>query len=134
MGKSRAAVHFYLIAGIALIALELATTTFYLLVIGLASVIAGVLALFLTGWLLPTVCAGFLSIAGCFVVSAYRRQTRNNGKMLVSHLGQSVEVIQITPLLVLYSGSYWSATTKVPVKIGDKLHIIKFSNTELEIE
>ena len=129
-----AAVYFYLIAGIALIALELATTTFYLLVIGLASVIAGILAFFLDGWVLPTVCAGFLAVVGCFVVSAYRRQTRNNGKMLVNHLGQSVEVIELTPLLVLYSGSYWNATTKFSVKVGDKLHIIKFSNTELEVE
>ncbi len=130
--------YFYLIAGIVLIALELTTTTFYLLVIGLASIIAGVLAFFLPGWTIPTLIAGILSVIGCVFVSAYRRKTSNNGTMLVRHIGQSVEVTEVHAhnLRVLYSGSYWNANSKniANIQVGDKLIISKFSNNEFEVE
>ena len=130
--------YFYLFAGIVLIALELVTTTFYLLVIGIASVVAAVCAFFSGGWIVPTLSVGFLSVIGCFIVAGYRRKTNNNGIMMVSHLGQSVEVTEVNQygLRVMYSGSHWNATTPrvAGIKVGDKLKIVKFSNSELEVE
>ena len=130
--------YFYLIAGIALIALELATTTFYLLVIGIASVIAGIVAFFIAGWFIPTTAVGLLSVIGCFIVAVYKKKSNNDGKMLVNHIGQSVEVVEIHPhnLRVFYSGTHWDARTTniAEIKIGDKLKITKFSNNELEVE
>ena len=130
--------YFYLIAGIVLIALELVTTTFYLLVIGIAAIIAAICAFFSVGWIIPTLSAGFLSVIGCFIVSGYRRKANNDGIMMVSHLGQSVEVTEVNPygLRVLYSGSHWNAITRdaTDIKVGDKLKIVKFSNSELEVE
>ena len=132
-----ASFYFYLVVGIALIALELATTTFYLLVIGIAAVIAAIVAFFTQGWIFPTISAGILSVIACFIVSGRRSKSNNNGVMLITHLGQSVEVTEVRKdnLRVLYSGSHWNARCKniTDVKVGDKLVITKFSNTELEV-
>ncbi len=129
--------YFYLFVGLALIALELVTTTFYLLLIGIACLIASLSALILHDWLIPTLSAGILSLIACYLLSK-RKGKRNSGQMLVTHLGQSVEVVEVNAdkLLVLYSGTYWKAITKssVVVKVGDHLVISKFSNHELELE
>jgi membrane protein implicated in regulation of membrane protease activity len=123
--------YFYLLAGIALIALELATATFYLLVIGTSCVIASFSAFILHDWMIPTVSAGV------FFISRYKSKNVTKGGMLVKHIGQSVEVVEINAnsIRVLYSGTYWDAKTQdpEPVKIGDRLIITKFSNHELEI-
>lgn len=132
-----ASFYFYLFAGLALIALELLTTTFYLLLIGVACLIASLSALILHDWLLPTLCAGVLSLVACYLLSK-RKSRKNAGQMLITHLGQSVEVVEVNAdkLLVLYSGTYWHAVIKSSqtVKIGDRLIISKFSNHELELE
>lgn len=129
--------YFYLLAGLALIALELASMTFYLLVIGVACLLASVSALILHDWVIPTLCAGLLSVIGCGVVYKYKTTSKNDGKMLVDHLGQSVEVVEIhqSHIRVLYSGTYWDATTAdiSKVKLGDKLKIMKFSNNLLVV-
>lgn len=129
--------YFYLLVGIALIALELATATFYLLVIGISCIIASFSAFILHDWMIPTISAGVLSIIGCFFISRYKSKNVTKGGMLVKHIGQSVEVVEISTnrIRVLYSGTYWDAKTQnpEPVKIGDRLIITKFSNHELEI-
>lgn len=129
--------YFYLFAGLALIALELLTTTFYLLLIGIACLIASLSALILHDWLVPTLSAGVLSLASCYLLSKHKGK-KNSGQMMVTHLGQSVEVVEVSvdKLLVLYSGTYWRATIKdgVLVKVGERLIISKFSNHELELE
>lgn len=129
--------YFYLFFGLALIALELITTTFYLLLIGVACVIASLSALILHDWLIPTLSAGILSLVGCYLLRKHKGK-KNSGQMMVTHLGQSVEVVEVSvnKLLVLYSGTYWRATIKdgTLVKVGDRLIISKFSNHELELE
>ncbi|MBX9598745.1 MAG: NfeD family protein [Burkholderiales bacterium] len=129
--------YFYLLFGIIIITLELATTTFYLLVIGISCVIASFSALILHDWTIPTISAGVLSIVGCFFISRYKPKSAAKGGMLVKHIGQSVEVIEVkqSHVRVLYSGTYWDAKTQNPeqIKIGDHLIITKFSNHELEI-
>ncbi|HRG64076.1 MAG TPA: NfeD family protein [Burkholderiales bacterium] len=129
--------YFYLLVGITLIALELATATFYLLIIGISCVIASFSALILHNWMIPTIAAGVLSIIGCFFISRYKPKSAAKGGMLVKHIGQRVEVVETNNnrIRVLYSGTYWDAKTQnpEPIKIGDHLIITKFSNHELEI-
>ena len=129
--------YFYLFVGITIIALELATATFYLLVIGISCVIASFSALILHDWTIPTISAGVLSIIGCFFISRYKPKSAAKGGMLVKHIGQSVKVVETSAnhIRVFYSGTYWDAKTQNPesVKIGDHLVITKFSNHELEI-
>ncbi len=60
--------YFYLIVGIVLLALELATNTFYLLMIGVACLLASIVALISHGWLYSTLSAGVLSLLGCLIV------------------------------------------------------------------
>ena len=136
-GRVMLSFYSYLIVGLVLIALELVSATFYLLVIGVACLLASISALILHDWIVPTLCAGLLSIVGCLLVYKYKGKNKNDGKMLVSHLGQLVEVIEIHTkhIRVLYSGTYWDATTSdiSKVKLGDKLKIIKFSNSMLEV-
>lgn len=134
------AFHAYLIAGIVLIALELATSTFYLLLIGVAFILASMIALRFAGWAIPTFTAGMLSIIACILVKSYRNKINKRGRMLVSHIGQEVEVVEILTnrLRVSYSGSYWDATVKhkpiAEVKVGDRLKIIHFTNNNLEVD
>lgn len=130
--------YFYLSIGIALVALELATTTFYLLVIGISCILASFSALLLHDWTIPTIAAGGLSILGCVAINRHHGKNANKGAMMVKHIGQSVEVIEVNSnnLRVIYSGSYWNAVTKTtfPVKVGDILRISNFTNHELEVE
>lgn len=126
-----------LLIGIVLIALELITTSFYLLIIGISCIIASILALITHDWYLSSLCAGVLSIVGCFVLRQHKSK-QSSGKMMVDHIGQEVEVISIEAgkLQVLYSGTYWQATTSKieTAKVGDRLKITKFTNHELTIE
>lgn len=130
--------YFYLIVGILLVALEIVTTTFYLLVIGIASIVASLTALILHDWTIPTVSAGVLAVGGCLLLNRYKNKKDPNGNMLVNHIGQEVEVVEVNTnsLLVLYSGTYWTAKTASldQIKVGDQLYITKFSNYELEVE
>lgn len=129
----------YLVVGIALIALEIATTTFYLLIIGIACILGSFIAFFMGSWLIPTIVVGILSIIGCFLVKAYKHQGSNDDTMLVDHTGQEVVVIEVLPthVKVLYSGSYWDAVVKdVPlsqIKVGDYLKIKQFGHNKFEV-
>lgn len=134
------AFYFYLISGVLLIALEIATTTFYLLVIGIAFIVAGGIDLAYHSLMIATVCAGLLSIVGCFLVYLYKPKNRNSGKLLINHIGQEVEVIEVLPtfIKVRYSGSFWNAVVKDKdlnkINVGDRMIICKFNNNELEVK
>ena len=132
--------YFYLTAGILLLVLELTTNTFYLLLIGFASILGSITALILHDWLIPSLSVAILSVIGCFLLYKYKRKN-NKSSMVVEHIGQEAEIVEInaTHLRVLYSGSYWNAKLKnnadaAQIKVGDVLRITKFSNHELEIE
>lgn len=134
--------YFFLICGLILIAFEIATTTFYLLVIGIAFTLASLFALKFDNWLVTTILAGSFSIIGIIILNAYKHKHKykTTGKMVVDHIGQTVEIIEINKnnIRVLYSGSYWNAYLKAPTNkqltIGDKLVITKFSNNNLEVD
>lgn len=97
--------YIYLVIGIVLIALELASTTFYLLIIGVACILGSISALFISGWHVPTLFVGLLSVLGCRLVQL-KKAKKVAGSMIVNHLGQEVEVIEVNGvnLRVLYSG------------------------------
>ncbi|MFN8771286.1 MAG: NfeD family protein [Neisseriaceae bacterium] len=130
--------YFFLIFGTILIILEIVTTTFYLLVIGIAFILASLFALAFDNWLSITILAGIFSIIGTLMIKHYKH--RRQGKMLIEHVGQAVEVVEITKnnIRVLYSGSYWNAHLKTftnrKLHVGDKLIITKFSHNNLEID
>ena len=68
----------WLIAGLALIIIEMMTGTFYLLVLGIAA-FAGALAAYLGGSsLLQVLCVGIIAAVGLFVVHR-RNQAQNTG-------------------------------------------------------
>lgn len=129
--------YLYIVIGITLIILEMVTTTFYLLIIGLSFIIGSLSALFTVGWIIPTILIGLLSILGCIMLKS-KFKHKQKGGLVVNHIGQTVEVVELegARFRVLYSGSYWDAVAKNPhlVKKGDVLKITKFSNHLLEIE
>lgn len=129
--------YFYLIVGIALISLELMTTTFYLLLIGISCLVASIGAVVIAGWFVPTFIAGFLSIVSCVALRT-RHVGKHDGKLIVNHIGQEVEVIEVDGihLKVFYSGTYWDAvsTHVEAINKGDKLKIVKFTNHQLNVE
>lgn len=129
--------YLYLVVGITLIILEMVTTTFYLLIIGLSFIIGSLSALFTVGWIIPTILIGLLSILGCIMLKS-KSKYKQRGGLVVNHIGQTVEVVELegARFRVLYSGSYWDAVAKNPhaIKKGDILTITKFSNHLLEVE
>lgn len=135
--------YFYLITGILLIGLEMLSNTFYLLVIGVSAILASLSALIFHNWTLPTLLMGILSITACILVKIYKPKNTKNSGLLVNHLGQEVEIIEIdqntNTLKVRYSGSYWNAKLKDTtllnnINIGQKFKITKFHNNQLEID
>jgi membrane protein implicated in regulation of membrane protease activity len=128
----------YLIIGFILVALEIATTTLYLLVIGISFVLASLAALMLNNWVLVTLVAGILSIIGCFLAYKYKKRFTSRGNMPSSHIGQYVKVIEIDGdnFRVAYSGSYWDAylvNKSIAVKIDDQLVINAVHGNVLEL-
>jgi len=130
--------YFYLIAGLALLALELATGAFYLLVTGIAFLLASVMALISHGWLYSTLSAGILSLIGCFIIKKGR--FIKHGHQVGSLVGHDVEILEINKqqLRVFYRGTYWDAKLLRrdinAVKQGDKLKIVKVHGNILELD
>jgi membrane protein implicated in regulation of membrane protease activity len=62
----------WLLAGLALVIVELLTGTFYLLVLGVAAFGAGAVAWFGGGFALQSITAAALALAGAYLVHAYR--------------------------------------------------------------
>jgi len=78
-----------------------------------------------------------LSGIGCFLIFKLKRKN-NQGGMIVDHIGQEAEVVEVHPnhIRVLYSGTHWDAkaNNNTHIKVGDMVRITKFSNHELEVE
>jgi membrane protein implicated in regulation of membrane protease activity len=65
----------WIIAGIALIVAELLSGTFYLLVLGFAAFVAGATAYFGASFLVQTIVAGLISVAGVLWIRARKKAT-----------------------------------------------------------
>ena len=132
--------YFFLFIGLALIAAEIAITTFYLLVIGVIFIIAGLMSLIIPSWIMVSIITVVLSIIGCLWVNLYKARHRNQATAMIQHVGHSVEVIEISnnKLRIKYSGSYWDAKLMhkeiSEIKIGDTLTITKYHNNEFFVD
>ena len=132
--------YFYVIAGVALIALELHLTTFYLLIIGIVFIFSGLLSLVINNWLIISLISGIFSIAGGIFINLYKFKHKAVVKTVVQHIGHQVEVVEIlsSSVRIKYSGSYWNAKLAKKniseIKVGDILMITKYHNNEFEID
>ena len=63
---------------------------------GLSCVIASVSAFIFHDWITPSLLTGALSIIGCFIINRYKFKSNIKSGMLVNHIGQSVEVVEIS--------------------------------------
>ena len=100
-----------------LVGVELATGTFYLLAVGAAFVIGGVVAwLGFEGWVQFAV-ACFASIAGVVAAHRWRKSRAEVPQMPGLDIGQTVKVIEWRDdgtARVQYRGSYWDAELATP--------------------
>ena len=132
--------YFYLISGLILIGLEIIFNTFYLLVIGLVFVLSGILALVTDNHILIISVSVGLSILACILIKTYKQRHKSYNSAIASHLGKSVEVVEIYPdrLRVRYSGTYWDARPVDKdintIKVGDKLIITHYHNNQFEVK
>ena len=130
--------YFYLIVGLVLLSCELIINTFYLLVIGIACLLASIVALIGHEWLFSTLSAGALSVFGCIIVK--KRKFGKSGELIGKLIGHEVEIVEIDQqhLRVFYSGTYWDAKLLkrdiASIKKGDKLKIVKVHGNILEID
>lgn len=128
----------FLIIGIVLLVGELLTGTFYLLVIGMASSMASVSSIYFSSPFVPILASAILSIIGCVLVYKYVRKPNKNNDMVIKHVGQIAEVMEVSKneIRVLYSGSYWNATlrSRDTIEVGDTVKIVEFSNNMLVVD
>jgi membrane protein implicated in regulation of membrane protease activity len=123
-----------------LIISEAVFNTFYLLIIGIAFVLASLLALLIHSWVIITISATILSIIACILIRSYKQKQRSFEPKIAEHIGHMVEVVEIhnNHLRVQYSGSYWDAKLKTKnindIKVGDILTITKYQNNEFELD
>jgi membrane protein implicated in regulation of membrane protease activity len=105
------------IAAAALIAAELLTGTFYLLVIGLAVACGGIAAWFASGIAVQWLTAGVLGVAGTALLNRWKRQQGGGAKQPGLDVGQMVRVETWGPngtARVNYRGSTWDAELAGP--------------------
>jgi membrane protein implicated in regulation of membrane protease activity len=100
-----------------LVGVELATGTFYLLAVGAAFVIGGIVAwLGFEGWIQFAV-AAVASVAGVTAAHRWRRGHAQTPQMPGADIGQTVKVIEWREngaARVQYRGSYWDAELATP--------------------
>ena len=121
----------FIAAGL-LVAIEMLTGTFYLLMIALGAGIAGLVAL--TGAMMvgQFLTAAAVAVIGMFIVRKRRVGLRNAGEKsnIAFDAGQAVEVIERHPdgsLRVAYRGSHWDAEIEggVPAATHPVSYLIK---------
>ena len=132
--------YFYIITGVALIGLEILLGTFYLCVIGVIFILSALLALVISNELIIGLISFGLSLIACYLLKYSKSQRSTTPRSMVQHVGQQVEVAEISAerLRVKYSGSYWDAKlaqkNRAEIKVGDILTITRYQNNEYEID
>lgn len=132
---------FWLIAGLALIIIEVMTGTFYLLVLGVAA-FAGALAAYVgAGAFVQVICVGVLAVIGLFAVHRWRQSRPASEQRDRSlDLGQPVTleswVDQNTKRVrVRYRGAPWDAQLigDANVQLNDTLYICATDGSQLKV-
>ncbi|AKQ46219.1 hypothetical protein TH63_12275 [Rufibacter radiotolerans] len=131
----------WLIAGILLLVAEMITGTFYLLWLGVAAMVAAVLAyLFPENYLLPPAAAsvtGLLLILFTKPLTTRLRQARgyaDPAHQLTNKEGEVLEPISPTRLGIVRVGTeIWSASAQEDLEIGQRVLVVAQSSTVLKV-
>lgn len=124
------------IFGVALVTAEMTTGTFYLLILGISALVAGILAWF--GFIVEVQSLAAIVIAslGCFGVSRYRAALppRSNPTQSID-VGGKVTLISAEggDLRVRYRGTEWQAELEANAssELSEVLHIVAVRNNIL---
>lgn len=110
------------IVAFALVALELTTGTFYLLVYGIAAAAAGIAAWLGMGMVAQLVIAAVIGIAGTLALKKWKRAEATGADLQDLDIGQSVvvESWQGSKGQVKYRGAVWDAEAAGPEVDTDK--------------
>jgi membrane protein implicated in regulation of membrane protease activity len=126
----------WFIAAFVLVAAEIMSGTLYLLVIGVASVAAGVCALAGLTLAAQLGAASVISMAGVAALRVWRRGAPSAGADLAFDAGQPVEVVSPRHdggLRVAYRGTHWDAQLEGggAVAKGERLTIVQMRGNTL---
>lgn len=113
------------IVAFALVALELTTGTFYLLVYGIAAAAAGIAAWLGLGLVAQLVIAAAIGVAGTFALRKWRRAEPTNADLQDLDIGQrvAVESWRDGKGQVKYRGAVWDAEAAAEIDTGKPLYI-----------
>ncbi len=125
---------FWWVLAFVLVAVELTTGTFYLLVYGIAAAAAGIAAWFGMGTVAQLVIAAAIGIAGTVTLKKWKRAEATDGDLQDLDIGHSVviESWQDGKGQVKYRGAVWDAEAAGPdVDSGKPLYIRAMRGTVL---
>lgn len=126
----------WILAG-ALVAAEVATGTFFLLALGIAFTVGGLVAFAGAGFELQLLAASVLSIAGVFLAHRWRQRRTLPPPDRGYDIGQSVRVQAWNPdgtARVAYRGTLWVAETASPdTPRADTMYIAAMRGSTLVI-
>lgn len=120
-------IYWFLLALI-LVGLEMATGTFYLLMLAMAMAIGGVFALLGLAFWFQLLLAAVAGIAGIFLLRHWRGRPSSNPMSQSLDIGQSVEVLTWRDdgtVRVFYRGAEWDAELEATSSGHDGIFYIK---------
>lgn len=131
----------WLIAGLALIIIEVTMGTFYLLVLGIAAFAGALAAYFGAGALAQVACAGIVAAIGLFAVQRWHRSRPVDEQRDRSlDLGQVVTLeswldLKSKRVRVKYRGTVWDAQLvgDADVQLNDSLYICATQGSQLQV-
>ncbi|MEW6133397.1 MAG: NfeD family protein [Pseudomonadota bacterium] len=121
------------VAAFALVAAELTTGTFYLLVYGIAAAAAGIAAWLGAGTAAQLVIAAMIGIAGTVALRKWRRSAAGESDLQDLDIGQVVtlETWQGSRGQVKYRGALWDAEAAAEIDTAKPLYIRAMRGTVL---
>lgn len=123
--------------GVALICLEIVIPTFFVfLILGVITMIVGILALFIVNIFHILLVWIILFLLGFWIIKKVKNRTSHSKYSENIYLGQSVEVISIlqNSYRVKVYDEEWSAHCSTPLEVGDRAVITKMVEMEMTIE
>ena len=129
-----------IVIGLIFIIMELATTSFYLLIVGISVILSGMLYLVFHLWFPAIIISAIFATIAIILLNVYKKtKNNNNHALIINHIGQEVivtSVINKEHFIVSYSGTTWNGFIKKgtnEINIGDILIISSLSNGKFEL-
>ena len=131
----------WLIVGLLLVAVELMTGTFYLLIIGIAALIGSLIAFLDQPVWMQALVAAIASVAGSVLVHRYHRVVNATSPKDVSNdVGETVTIVSWVSepqrlARVRYRGTTWDAEVigSDPVAVDSMLYVVATEGSRLKI-